>query len=136
MVDGSQCVTAPALDALILLATQAVIFPIVEKSRLTGSSRGAYASAFHSASGAIALHQSQADRVLGKFGDDLGQIVVSTGFSYKQVWSWRNRGFIPQEHHQRLLNRAAEIQADLLPHDFSAHLYRPAPALEKQSAAG
>lgn len=91
------------------------------------------------ASGAIALQQNitQADRVLGKFGDDLQAIADALGWPYKRLWNWKRNGLIPQEWHQPLLDSAVRLAADLHPYDFVAHLHRPAAgARDLQSAAG
>lgn len=68
--------------------------------------------------------------MLGKFGDDLNAVERRTGYPYKRLWNWQNKGTIPQEWHQPLLDLAVRVGADLQPYDFVAHLHRPAAAPE------
>lgn len=77
--------------------------------------------------------QTQAKRVLGKFSDDLNQVASMTGHPYKRLWNWRDRGIIPQEYHQGLLDSAVEHRRDLHPFDFVAHLHRPVVAPETET---
>lgn len=92
--------------------------------------RGLSGAPFNPASGAIALQQqqTQADRVLAKFGDDLQAVAARLEWPYKRLWNWKAKGLIPQEWHQPLLDAAVRLAADLHPYDFVAHLHRPVAA--------
>lgn len=107
----------------------------MEKSGLTSRPPRAYIIATFNACGAIAL-QSQSERVLGKFGDDLNEIADRLGWPYKRLWNWKAKGQIPQDWHQPLLNKASELSVNLKPMDFVAHLHRPAAAPEHVKQAG
>lgn len=79
------------------------------------------------------MHQTQAERVLGKFADNLKDVAALSGHPYKRLWNWMRAGAIPPEYHQGLLNIAAERQVDLHPFDFVAHLHRPVVVPEQSS---
>lgn len=81
------------------------------------------------------LQETQAQRVVGKFGGHQ-QMVADTDHPYKRIWNWLQRGVIPQEYHQGLLDDAARLRRDLLPYDFVAHLHRPVVSAEPLTATG
>lgn len=74
--------------------------------------------------------------MLAKFGDDLTVTAEAIGWPYKRLWNWKNKGFIPQEWHQPLLDIAAARGVDLHPYDFVAHLHRPVAAPETITTTG
>lgn len=95
------------------------------------------------------MHQTQAERVVAKFGGGdvragLEVMVQHTEHPYKRIWNWLHseRGEIPQNYHQGLLDDAARITAagitvvDLLPYDFVAHLHRPVAVAADLQATG
>lgn len=74
--------------------------------------------------------------VLSAFGSNIRKAAEVLGWPYKRVWNWSDRGLIPQEWHQPLLDRAAELGIELQPQDFVVHLKRPAQDPRKSSIAG
>lgn len=88
-------------------------------------------------SGAMTLQQTQAERVVGKFGG-LDQMARDTEHPYKRIWNWLRSegGFIPQSYHQGLLDEAVRLGVDLHPYDFVAHLHRPVAVSADLQATG
>lgn len=80
--------------------------------------------------------QTQAGRVVAKWDADLNIMAAETGHPYKRIWNWVQRGQIPQDYHQGLLDSAAHHRRDLHPFDFVAHLHRPVVSAETQQATG
>ena len=86
------------------------------------------------------MHQSQAERVVGKFGG-LQQMAADTKHPEKRIRNWLAAGFIHQKHHQGLLDDAARLTeagkpVDLHPFDFVAHLHRPVAGAASLQATG
>lgn len=80
--------------------------------------------------------QTQAERVLSIWDGDINVMARETGHPYKRIWNWMQRGAIPQEYHQGLLNSAVKHRRALQPFDFVAHLHRPVVSPESLSATG
>lgn len=120
---------------------QAVIFQSVEKYRLTRGGIADYRVLNLKSMRGHTLQQTQAARVVGKFGEG-GDVksgaerLQTVGHPYKRTWNWLNSGTIPQSWHQQLLDDAVKLGADLHPYDFVAHLHRPVAAAADMSATG
>lgn len=75
------------------------------------------------------MQQSQAERVVGKFGGPI-KMAADTEHPYHRIYGWLQAREIPQKWHQPLLDDAARLTAagtpvDLHPYDYVAHLHRP-----------
>ena len=63
------------------------------------------------------MSDTQYERIIGKFKSQ-AHFVRVTGLKQTTVSSWRERGLIPVEHHERIIRKARAAKIVVAPSDF------------------